>query len=182
MGFIQNIKNLFSDSQDRQNQYPQSRPYPLGVIATRQAFLFSSMNELLPNPDVVLQKNNETLETYRNFLYDAHVSSCVQSRKAGVMSLEWEINRGGQKSNEALFIEEIFNDLNLRQIINDILDAPLYGFKPLEIYWGETDGFIIPKTSKESLHGGLNLMEIICLDSGTDLKQVECFYRIKNSL
>ena len=109
MGFIKNIKNLFSDSQDKQipNENQQSRPYPLGVIATRQAFLFSSMNELLPNPDVVLQKNNETLETYRNFLYDAHVSSCVQSRKAGVMSLEWEINRGGQKSNEALFVEEI---------------------------------------------------------------------------
>ncbi len=150
MGIIQNIKNFFSDNQDKQflNQNQQSRPYPLGVIATRQAFLFSSMNELLPNPDVVLQKNNETLETYRNFLYDAHVSSCVQSRKAGVMSLEWEINRGGQKSNEALFIEDIFNDLNMRQIISDLLDAPLYGFKPMEIYWGESDGYIIPKDVK----------------------------------
>ncbi|MBM2814414.1 MAG: hypothetical protein HW421_1176 [Ignavibacteria bacterium] len=151
MGFIKNIKNLFSDSAPIKSGNNEKRPYPLGVIATRQAFLFSAMNELLPNPDVILEKNKETLETYRNFLYDAHVSSCVQSRKSGVLSMDWEINRGGQKSTEAEFIEQVFKELDLRQIISDMLDAPLYGYKPLEIYWGETDdinGFIVPKDIK----------------------------------
>jgi phage gp29-like protein len=134
---------MFSEKNDT-----GKRPYPLGVIATRQAFLFSALNELLPNPDVILQKNNETLETYKNFLYDAHVSSCVQSRKAGVLSLNWEINRGGTKSTESEFIEEIFNSLNLRQIISEMLDAPLFGFKPIEIYWSEVEGKIIPKELK----------------------------------
>ncbi|MBE2188861.1 MAG: DUF935 family protein [Candidatus Kapabacteria bacterium] len=134
---------MFSEKNDT-----GKRPYPLGVIATRQAFLFSALNELLPNPDVILQKNNETLETYKNFLYDAHVSSCVQSRKAGVLSLNWEINRGGTKSTESEFIEEIFNSLNLRQIISEMLDAPLFGFKPIEIYWREVEGKIVPKELK----------------------------------
>jgi phage gp29-like protein len=134
---------MFSEKNDT-----GKRPYPLGVIATRQAFLFSTLNELLPNPDVILQKNNETLETYKNFLYDAHVSSCVQSRKAGVLSLNWEINRGGTKSTESEFIEEIFSRLNLRQIISEMLDAPLFGFKPIEIYWIEADGKIVPKELK----------------------------------
>ncbi|MCX7737494.1 MAG: DUF935 domain-containing protein [Candidatus Kapabacteria bacterium] len=143
MGLINRIRNMFSEKNDT-----GKRPYPLGVIATRQAFLFSALNELLPNPDVILQKNNETLETYKNFLYDAHVSSCVQSRKAGVLSLNWEINRGGTKSTESEFIEEIFNSLNLRQIISEMLDAPLFGFKPIEIYWSEVEGKIIPKELK----------------------------------
>jgi len=143
MGLINRIKNVFSEKNDT-----GKRPYPLGVIATRQAFLFSALNELLPNPDVILQKNNETLETYKNFLYDAHVSSCVQSRKAGVLSLNWEINRGGTKSTESEFIEEIFNSLNLRQIISEMLDAPLFGFKPIEIYWSEVEGKIVPKELK----------------------------------
>jgi phage gp29-like protein len=143
MGLINRIKNVFSEKNDT-----GKRPYPLGVIATRQAFLFSALNELLPNPDVILQKNNETLEIYKNFLYDAHVSSCVQSRKAGVLSLNWEINRGGTKSTESEFIEEIFNSLNLRQIISEMLDAPLFGFKPIEIYWSEVDGKIVPKELK----------------------------------
>ncbi|MBS4012421.1 MAG: DUF935 family protein [Bacteroidetes bacterium] len=143
MGLINRIKKVFSEKNDT-----AKRPYPLGVIATRQAFLFSALNELLPNPDVILQKNNETLETYKNFLYDAHVSSCVQSRKAGVLSLNWEINRGGTKSTESEFIEEIFNSLNLRQIISEMLDAPLFGFKPIEIYWSEVEGKIIPKELK----------------------------------
>lgn len=143
MGLINRIRNMFSEKNDT-----GKRPYPLGVIATRQAFLFSALNELLPNPDVILQKNNETLETYKNFLYDAHVSSCVQSRKAGVLSLNWEINRGGTKSTESEFIEEIFNSLNLRQIISEMLDAPLFGFKPIEIYWSEAEGKIVPKELK----------------------------------
>ena len=143
MGLINRIRNMFSEKNDT-----GKRPYPLGVIATRQAFLFSALNELLPNPDVILQKNNETLETYKNFLYDAHVSSCVQSRKAGVLSLNWEINRGGTKSTESEFIEEIFNSLNLRQIISEMLDAPLFGFKPIEIYWSEVEGKIVPKELK----------------------------------
>ncbi|MBX3043157.1 MAG: DUF935 family protein [Candidatus Kapabacteria bacterium] len=143
MGLINRIRNMFSEKNDT-----GKRPYPLGVIATRQAFLFSALNELLPNPDVILQKNNETLETYKNFLYDAHVSSCVQSRKAGVLSLNWEINRGGTKSTESEFIEEIFNSLNLRQIISEMLDAPLFGFKPIEIYWREVEGKIVPKELK----------------------------------
>jgi phage gp29-like protein len=143
MGLINRIKNVFSEKNDT-----GKRPYPLGVIATRQAFLFSALNELLPNPDVILQKNNETLETYKNFLYDAHVSSCVQSRKAGVLSLNWEINRGGTKSTESEFIEEIFNSLNIRQLISEMLDAPLFGFKPIEIYWSEAEGKIVPKELK----------------------------------
>jgi phage gp29-like protein len=147
MGLLKNIRNWFADSGTDTTQ-KEKRQYPLGVIASRQAFLFNSINELLPNPDVILKNNNETLETYRNFLYDAHVSSCVQSRKSGVLSMEWEINRGGQKSQEAEFVEKIFKELDLRQIISDMLDAPLYGFKPMEIYWGEKDGMIIPKDIK----------------------------------
>ena len=148
MGLIKNIKNMFAESPPMKTVNNKQRPYPLGVIATRQAFLYSSLNELLPNPDVILQKNNETLETYKNFLYDAHVSSCVQSRKAGVLSLNWEINRGGTKNTESKFIEEIFNRLNIRQIISEMLDAPLFGFKPIEIYWGMLDGKIVPKELK----------------------------------
>ncbi len=144
MGIISKLKNVFAEK----NDVKESRPYPLGVIASRQAFSYSLLNEILPNPDLILKKNDETLETYRNFLYDAHVASCVQSRKSGILSMEWEINRGAKKSQEAEFIENIFNDLNIRQIINEILDAPLYGFKPLEIYWGETNGMIIPKEVK----------------------------------
>lgn len=150
MGFIKNIKNYFASNRRDgvMDATLTKRPYPLGVVATRQTFSFSILNEILPNPDIILQKNNETLETYRNFLYDAHVASCVQSRKAGVLSLNWEINRGGTKSIESEFIEKIFKKLNLRQVISEMLDAPLYGFKPIEIYWGEMDGKIVPKELK----------------------------------
>lgn len=98
----------------------------------------------MPNPDIVLQSVGRRIERYRDLLYDAHVSSCVQSRKSGVLSLEWEINRGAMKSPEALFIENIFKNLDIPKIIQDILDAVFFGYAFLEVYWLPLKGRIVP--------------------------------------
>jgi hypothetical protein len=86
----------------------------------------SSAFEILPNPDVILDSNNETQEAYRKLMYDAHVASCIQSRKSGVLSLEWDIDLGGDESAETKFIKEIFDNLDLRKIMSEMLDAPSF--------------------------------------------------------
>lgn len=119
---------------------------PKAVIATRKHYqiMISRMVQELTNPDIVLNKIGKRQEALDDLKYDAHVASCIQSRKSGVKSLQWEINRGGTKTSEVLFIEQIFNNLPLIDIFNDILDAPYYGVKFLEIYWQYQDGKIIP--------------------------------------
>jgi len=52
------------------------------------------------------------------------------------MSLLHGINRGKAKTEHSQFIEENFSQLPIQTIIEQILDAPAYGFQPLEVTYG----------------------------------------------
>jgi phage gp29-like protein len=105
-------------------------------IATRANSLdFYGMSMYLPNPDPVLKKLGKSITVYRELLADPHVGSCVESRQAGVRSMLWEIDRGTSKSRQAKFITDMFDNLNIDQIITEILDGSLYGYQPIEITW-----------------------------------------------
>ena len=117
----------------------------LAEIATRKnTQAFSQLNLALPDPDPVLKKQRKDISVYRDLLADAHVWACVQSRKSGVMSLEWEIDRGKAKSRLAKFIQDLFNDWDIYQIMSDILEAPLYGFQPIEVVWEKMGSYLLP--------------------------------------
>ena len=71
-------------------------------IATRKRALnFYSLANILPDPDIVLKKQGKDIRIYKELLCDPHVFACIQSRKAGILSLEWEINRGLDKAKDA---------------------------------------------------------------------------------
>ena len=96
-----------------------------------------ALNAVMPNPDPVLKARGQDIQIYRELEVDAHVAACIQSRKAGTLSLEWMVSVNGTaaESPEAKFLKEVFGDMDLRRTIQDILDAPLYGHQELEIYW-----------------------------------------------
>ena len=120
-----------------------------GEIATRKrTFDFSSLRLYLSDPDPVLKKQGKDIKIYREFLTDPHVWACVQSRKSGVLSLEWEIDRGKAKSKQAQIVENIFNNLDLYTLISEIIDAVLFGFQPLEIIWQKQGNLILPAEIK----------------------------------
>jgi phage gp29-like protein len=121
------------------------------AIATRDRSIdFYSLGFYLPNPDPVLKKLGKDITVYRELLTDPHVSSCIDSRKAGVRSLLWEIDRkdeqGATKSAQAKFIEEIFADFDIPQIVSEILDAPYFGYQPMEIVWTTRNGKVLPQS------------------------------------
>ena len=115
-------------------------------IATRaRALNFYSLVNILPDPDIVLRKQGKDMRIYKELLCDPHVFACVQSRKAGVLSLDWEINRGLDKDKNAEAIEDLLKRLDIHKLISDILDATQFGFQPLEIMWKkEKTGQILP--------------------------------------
>lgn len=117
----------------------------LDVIArdTSHSWLKTFVNNELPNPDKILRQIGNRISSYDDLRTDPHLSSIIQSRKSGVLSLEWEILYDDE-SRENEFIKNIFNNLNINRIISEMLEAPLYGFKYLEIYWRLTNGFYVP--------------------------------------
>ena len=116
-------------------------------IATRKRALnFYSLANILPDPDIVLRKQGKDIRVYKELLCDPHVFACVQSRKSGVLSLEWEINRGLDKDEKAEAIENLLKQLDIHKLISDILDSTQFGFQPLEIIWKrDKSGYILPE-------------------------------------
>jgi phage gp29-like protein len=114
------------------------------VIATRQKRLMLKLLMYLQNPDKIL--SSKGIDVYRDMLNDAHVYSCVQSRFAGILKLKWDINRGDADTPVTRFVRDILNSFNMRKIIREMLDAPLFGYKPMEILYQYrySDGKIIP--------------------------------------
>lgn len=135
-------------------------------IATRKRNLnyYSLAMTYLPDPDIVLKKQGKDMKVYKELLCDSHVFACVQSRKAGVLSLEWEINRGLDKDETAEKVIEIIKKLDIYRLINDILDATLFGFQPIEIIWGRVDNLVLPIELKAKPS------EWFCFDDENQLK------------
>ena len=116
----------------------------IGVIATRaKAIDFWSFMHYLPNPDPVLKKMGRDISVYREILSDSHVGGCVRRRKAAITGLEWRLTpTGNEKTDEIL--ASLFDRLPVNQIINQILDAALFGYQALEVMWASENGLLLP--------------------------------------
>jgi len=114
-------------------------------IATRKrAINYTSFLGFLPNPDSVLKKQGKDISIYEELTKDSHAGSCILSRKSGVLSLEYGIDKGKSKNKYAKLIEEILEKINIYNLIESITKAPLYGYQPLEIMWEYVNGLILP--------------------------------------
>jgi len=122
--------------------------FSAGEIATRERGQgFSLKGFTLPNPDPVLKRMGKDLDAYNDLLSDAHVGGCVESRKAGVLSLNWAINRGQPKDSAAELIETVFKKLKIQRIMEELLDAPLFGYNVSELIWEHDPalgGMVVP--------------------------------------
>lgn len=118
------------------------------MIATRQnsAEFYAALMSALPDPDPVLAKNGRDIKIYKELMLDPHVYSCMEQRKAKVLSMEWELNRGESSGSDIKIVEQLFRDetFNLAGTIETMLDAVAFGFQPMEIIWQNKNGYILP--------------------------------------
>ncbi|BDQ03505.1 DUF935 family protein [Ignavibacterium sp.] len=119
-------------------------------IAVRQSFdkIVTYWN-MLPDPDPILRKIGKDITVYRELLTDPHLFSTVQQRKAGVLSLNWELQQQNSSQNEFDLINEFLNTLNLENLIDQLLNTPLFGFTVFEIVWEKQGNFLIPNRIDE---------------------------------
>lgn len=116
----------------------------IGVIAARaKAIDFWSFMHYLPNPDPVLKKMGRDISVYREILSDSHVGGCVRRRKAAIKGLEWRITPTGNEKTDEILVS-LFDRLPVNQIINQILDATLFGYQALEVMWASENGLLLP--------------------------------------
>lgn len=117
-----------------------------GQIATRQAALggFGQWTMYLPNPDPILRRLGQSIQVYRDLRTDPAIGGALRRRKAAVLAMERGLDRGAAKSRLAANVEAILRDLPLDRILSEILDAPFYGYQPVEIVWKQSGSYIVP--------------------------------------
>lgn len=98
----------------------------------------------LPDPDPVLRKRGDEATVLRDLSADDQVATAMLSRKNRVLNCPYFNLRAGAVEGEEPTpeAEELFRrfrqDLertNQRTIISAMLDAPFYGYTPLELLW-----------------------------------------------
>jgi len=113
-------------------------------IALRSEAEYQFVSGQLPDPDPVLRKMGKDITTYRELLSDPRVGSNVENRQSGVLSMLWEVDRGKSKSRIAQFVTDMLGNLDIPTITSEILEAPLFGMKPLEVLWTSDGSRTVP--------------------------------------
>lgn len=130
----------------------KNRGYFDELATIKNAEGFYNFLSKMANPDVVLRKTGKGIETLRLLVNEGQVATCVSSRKAGVLSLQWSLKypEGNEKYKE--FYDGIFTTgkstskkINVYKLMSEILNAPLYGYQPLEIVWEALNGYVVPQ-------------------------------------
>jgi phage gp29-like protein len=120
----------------------RSDPRRLAVhVATRERGPeFMGLGMWLPNPDPVLKKMGKDLAVYRGLRADAHTGGCIRRRKAAVKALEWRVERGRASERMTAIAQAVFDGLDMDTLLDQMLDATLYGYQPHEILWQPQPG------------------------------------------
>lgn len=134
-------------------------------VASRanSANFWISMLHILPDPDKILNKSGNSVDTYNQMEYDAHIYAEIQKRKALTTSLNLNINRGASSEKYCKLLSDFINskDHELFSVekksssmdddasdINDFvevgLDCLFHGYQPIEIIWDKIGNIFLP--------------------------------------
>jgi phage gp29-like protein len=120
---------------------------PTGEIATRLnalGFDLASALGWLPDPDPILRDRGDDIEVLRDLMADEQVTQCVQSRKVKTLNLrEYSFTPGHAQGAEPdatakRICEDLTHDMgrvDMETLLSGVLDAPYYGFTPVELVW-----------------------------------------------
>lgn len=121
-------------------------PGLINHVATRGRADITSMSGInLPNPDPILKAQGKDITVYRDLRSAALVGGNVRRRKSAVLALERGLKRGNAPTKVERFIRDWLTDLDLDRVIRELLDAPLYGYQPVELMWQPVGLFTVPE-------------------------------------
>jgi len=121
-----------------------------GEIGTRNdAYDFSELMDLLPDPDPVLQKRGDGAEILDSLTADGHLLSVMQTRKVGSLKKKHKWQPGVVNGKTTPYSEHLcaqlkadFDNINTHDLFSALLDTPFYGMTPLEIVWSPGNSLI----------------------------------------
>lgn len=124
--------------------FAEGDPITGGHIATSAVTELARLGDLLPNPDPVLKSQGQDIEVYSSLLTDSHVGAVVDKLVDGVCEMEYEVDRGRAKSRTARFMSDWLRDFDMRTFTEDVINARLMGYQPIEVIWEHMGNLLMP--------------------------------------
>ena len=103
-----------------------------------------SFGFILPNPDPILKRQGKDISVYRDMRSRASVGGPIRRRKAAVKALEWRVERGKASARATRLCSDVLATYDMDTLLNEITDAVLFGYQPLELMWGPFNGAMAP--------------------------------------
>lgn len=113
-------------------------------IATRERSMDMSFGFILPNPDPILKRQGKDISVYRDMRSRASVGGPIRRRKAAVKALEWRVERGKASARMTRLANDVLHSYDMDKLLNEITEAVLFGYQPLELMWGPFNGATVP--------------------------------------
>lgn len=113
-------------------------------IATRDRSMDMSFGFILPNPDPILKRQGKDIAVYRDMRSRASVGGPIRRRKAAVKAMEWRVERGKASARVTRLANDVLATYDMDTLINEITNAVLFGYQPLELVWGPFNGAAAP--------------------------------------
>ncbi|HBS41164.1 MAG TPA: hypothetical protein DEA26_00685 [Oceanospirillales bacterium] len=140
------MKNGIWVSPDQFVQFAEKNDRMTDHIVTRDRSPdFTALGNYLPNPDPILRAKGKSVAIYRDLRGHPAVGGAIRRRKSAVTALEWGLDRGKATARTESNIQTILDDMDITQLIKDILEAPLYGYQPIEILWSKGQRWTAPE-------------------------------------
>ncbi|MGF6098887.1 DUF935 domain-containing protein [Pseudomonas sp. 18175] len=115
-------------------------------IASRgRSFDAQALGMYLPNPDPILKAQGQDIKVYRDLRSSAMVGGNIRRRKASVLSLERGLKRADAPARVERFVLDWLKDIDLDKLIRELLDAPLFGYQPVELMWRPVGLYLLPE-------------------------------------
>ena len=114
------------------------------LVSAKTAADMYAILDRISNPDVILKAAAKDISVLRIVKSNYQVSSNVISRKAGLLKQNWRLKKEDCSDERYKFIERCLKKVKINELIKQILEAPLFGFVPIEIYWENNGKNIYP--------------------------------------
>ncbi|GAG10692.1 unnamed protein product, partial [marine sediment metagenome] len=139
-------RDIVLDASEVERPNPDEKIFLTKEIATRSRSIdfIGLVLQGLPNPDPILRALGRAVEIYEDLLYDSRVTAVVTSRKSAVKAMEWDVSGENTPEAEIDFYKDIFKNYKIEDVLSEMLDGWIYGYKPMEILWGSDGKNIVP--------------------------------------
>ncbi len=115
------------------------------ATAEKDIDLFCGWTTRMENPDLVIKLESRGLgvRIYEDLYRDWQVSAMHMTRNLALQGCEWQVEPVTERREDrriAEFVTKVMKEANFDRLSNDLMQAVICGFKPVEVMWEASEG------------------------------------------